>query len=88
MPLILARIYEEDVKMPSKTPKFKLSPNSLQKTELSDAEKLIENLSSTVEYRNNAQRNSRNLQETKMNRLSVGKDSPLDSDFNFDDLSR
>lgn len=88
MPLILARIYEEDVKMPSKNPKFKLSPNSMMKTELSDAEKLIENLSSTVEYRNRAQRNSLSLQERNQ-RLSIGKgESPLDSDFNFDELSR
>lgn len=88
MPLILARIYEEDVKMPSKNPKFKLSPNSLMKTEISDAEKLIENLSSTVEYRNRAQRNSLSLKE-KNARLSVGKmDSTLDSDFNFDELSK
>jgi hypothetical protein len=88
MPLILARIYEEDVKMPSKNPQFKLSPNSMLKTEISDAEKLIENLSSTVEYRNKAQRTSQRLQESKR-RLSIGKgESPLDSDFNFDDLSR
>jgi len=87
MPLILARIYEEDVKMPSKTPQFKLSPNSMLKTEISDAEKLIENLSSTVEYRNKAQRTS--IMRESKGRLSIGKgESPLDSDFNFDDLSR
>ena len=58
------------------------------KTEISDAEKLIENLSSTVEYRNKAQRTSQKLQESKR-RLSIGKgESPLDSDLNFDDLSR
>ncbi len=56
MPLILARIYEEDTLMPSKskTPNFKISPNSHQKVEISEAEKLIENLSKNLEHRNNA----------------------------------
>ena len=45
MPLILARIYEEDTKFEKPTtPNFKISPNSQLKNELSDAEKLIENL--------------------------------------------
>lgn len=45
MPLILARIYEEDTQFEKKTPtNFKISPNSHMKNELSDAEKLIENL--------------------------------------------
>lgn len=88
MPLILARIYEEDVKMPSKNPKFKLSPNSMMKAEISDAEKLIENLTSTVEYRNRAQRTSQKLQESKRESF-IGKDhNLLDSDFNFDQLSQ
>ena len=87
MPLILARIYEEDTKMPSKskTPNFKISPNSQSKVEMSEAEKLIENLTKNLEHRNNAQRNSISIQKD-INRKSIGQDNALDSDFNFDDL--
>lgn len=87
MPLILARIYEEDTKMPSKskTPNFKISPNSQSKVEMSEAEKLIENLTKNFEHRNNAQRNSISIQKD-INRKSIGQDNALDSDFNFDDL--
>ena len=89
MPLVLARIYEEDTLMPSKskTPNFKISPNSQPKNEMSEAEKLIENLSKNLEHRNNAQRNSINLQKD-INRKSIGQDNTLDSDFNFDDLQQ
>jgi hypothetical protein len=46
MPLILARIYEEDTDFKKKTtvPNFKLSPSSILRSEPSEAEKLIENL--------------------------------------------
>ena len=39
MPLELARIYEEDVKIEPKKRNFRVSPQSIQKNEMSDAEK-------------------------------------------------
>jgi len=64
VPLTLARIYEEDMKIekPKNTfgsaQKYVTSPNSQQKIDLSEEERLIENLGSTMTHRNNAQRNS------------------------------
>ncbi len=62
MPLVLARIYEEDTNFQKdKTSNYKISPNSHQRSEMSDAEKLIENLNGVIEHRNNAQRRSTNI---------------------------
>lgn len=58
MPLILSRIYEEDTefKKPN-TPNYKISPMSqAPKIEPADADKLIDNLNSTIQHRNTAQR--------------------------------
>jgi hypothetical protein len=43
--------------------------------EPSDAEKLIDNLSSMVEHRNRAQRNSRNLNSSLRNSGNTNRDS-------------
>ena len=64
IPMILARIYEEDTDFKKKTNNFRVSPNATVKNEPSDAEKLIDNLGSMVEHRNTAQRNSRNLEKS------------------------
>jgi hypothetical protein len=64
VPLTLARIYEEDIKIEKpknsfgSAQKYVTSPNSKAKMELSEVERLIENLGSTMTHRNNAQRNS------------------------------
>jgi hypothetical protein len=60
VPLILARIYEEDIdfKKGISASKYKTSPLSYQKQEMSEAEKLIEHLSDNIDHRNNAQRRS------------------------------
>lgn len=55
IPMILARIYEEDIEMSKKpTYNFRISPNATHKNEPSEAEKLIDNLGSMVEHRNKA----------------------------------
>ena len=59
MPLVLARIYEEDTKFETKTPtekgkNFKQSPSALQRQQLSESEQFIQNLNDSIEMRNNA----------------------------------
>ena len=55
MPLILARIYEEDIKFEASSknrPNFKLSPSVVQREQLAESERLIETLNESIEYRN------------------------------------
>ncbi len=54
MPLILARLYEEDIQFQANMPtSYRISPMSkVKKVEL--PESTIENLSQTLEYRNKA----------------------------------
>jgi hypothetical protein len=77
IPMILARIYEEDTdfKKTGTQNNFRISPNATPKVEPSDAEKLIDNLSSMVEHRNRAQRNSRNLNSSLRNSANTNRDS-------------
>ncbi len=48
MPLILARIYEEDIKFEAsakhRQPQFKLSPSVMQREQLAESERLMANL--------------------------------------------
>jgi hypothetical protein len=82
IPLILARIYEEDTQIQKiSTPNFRVSPHAL-KNESCESEKLIENLQGTIEHRNLAQRNSRTLS----NNLRNSDSQSLDADFNFDSM--
>lgn len=78
MPLVLARIYEEDISFSAtaKTrPKFVTSPSALQREKLAESEKLMANLSEMTSHRNDAQRRSLNLTEflANSNRQSLGK---------------
>jgi len=93
VPLILARIYEEDIdfKKGVTTSKFKTSPLSTQKHETSDAEKLIENLSANIDHRNKSARLSINKDNEILNHSfkcekEEKKSVPLDGDFTFDDI--
>jgi len=93
VPLILARIYEEDIdfKKGVTTSKFKTSPLSVQKQEMSDAEKLIENLSANIDHRNKSARNSITKDNELLNHPfkkegEEKKSVPLDGDFTFDDI--
>jgi hypothetical protein len=57
---------------------------------MSEAEKLIENLSKEIDHRNGAQRRSLSKDEFLHHSFGAGKDGPssvpLDADFNFDEL--
>ena len=57
MPLILARLYEEDIKF-TDTKSLKLSPSSFQREQMSEDEKMIENLGENIDTRNRAARES------------------------------
>jgi hypothetical protein len=57
MPLILARLYEEDLKF-TDGKKLKMSPSSLEKDQMSEADKMFEYLKDNIDYRNDAQRES------------------------------
>lgn len=98
IPLVLARIYEEDIKFEQNkagfgaSSKYRISPSSTVKQEMSDSERLIENLNATFEHRNKAQRNSYREQQVSCDRFAAQEagdrrgSRTLDSDFNFDDL--
>jgi hypothetical protein len=57
MPLILARLYEEDIKF-TDSKKLKISPASYDKEQMSEADKMLENLGDNIDYRNEAKRES------------------------------
>jgi len=64
MPLVLARIYEEDIKFDSTSqtrPRFTVSPSALQREQLAESERLMANLNEFTSHRNDAQRRSVNL---------------------------
>lgn len=92
MPLELARIYEEDIKFDankkSQLTKYRMSPKAMEKIQLSEAERMIENLSESINYRNSAQRSSLQRSE-EYNVLIASKESineiPLDGDLGFDE---
>ena len=71
MPLVLARLYEEDIKF-DKTAKprsqFLLSPKSAAREQLSEDERLMANLNELSTARNSAQRES-------LHRRSVSRNS-------------
>lgn len=50
MPLILARLYEEDIKFVDKN-KHKISPKAV---ELNEADTMLENLKDNIDYRNDS----------------------------------
>lgn len=82
MPLILARLYEEDIKfekaLPSSATKFKTSPKSLQQEQMSEAERMIENLNDSILHRNSA-RISKKVAGLK------DEAKTLDGDLDFDE---
>ena len=81
MPLILARIYEEDIKFTDgkQILKFKISPTSFQKEQMSECEKMIENLDENLDYRNGAKRES-------IVKLAGRSSDPHDIDLEFDNM--
>ncbi len=83
MPLILARLYEEDISFQANMPtSYRISPMSkVKKVELPESS-TIENLAQTLEYRNKAQRTS-SMQKEEMNQLSILKGSTLKFEEEF-----
>jgi len=79
MPLVLARIYEEDIKFEAnpkhRQPQFKVSPSAIQRDALADDnERLMANLNEFTSHRNDAQRRSINLNNSMLTRSA---DQPL-----------
>ena len=57
MPLVLARIYEEDIKFDATSksrPKFTVSPSAVQREQLAESERLMANLNEMSRHRNDA----------------------------------
>ena len=83
MPLILARLYDEDIQFQSSMPtSYRISPMSkVKKVELPESS-VIENLAQTFEYRNKAQRTS-SLQKEEMSQLSLLKKNNLKFEEEF-----
>lgn len=77
MPLILARLYEEDIKF-TDSKKLKVSPSSFVKEQMSEAEKIMENLGDNIDYRNDAKRESIKRTSRPIN----------DEDFDFDSMMK
>lgn len=77
MPLVLARLYEEDIKFTEKKSHL-ISPSSFQREQMSEAEKMMESLGDTINTRNRAQRES--IKRTSQTRTSEG------DDMDFDDM--
>lgn len=94
MPLVLARIYEEDIKFDTKTPKssqkssgFRVSPSAMQNQQLSEADKLMSNLNTQIESRISAHRTSIDLGNQlakSMDRNALNKQ--LDADIAKDEV--
>ena len=64
MPLVLCRIYEEDIKFENTSkniPKFQVSPSAMQREQLAESERLMANLNEFTSHRHDAQRRSINL---------------------------
>lgn len=86
MPLVLARIYEEDIKFDatSKTrPKFVTSPSAMQREQLAESERLMANLNEMSRHRNDAQRRSINISQegfSMANLANSSTDRPLDAE--------
>lgn len=81
MPLILARLYEEDITFQANMPtSYRISPMSkVKKVELPEST-TIEN--QTLEYRNNAQRTS-SMKKEEMNQLRLLKGTTLKFEEEF-----
>ena len=63
MPLVLARIYEEDIKFETKSESsssskknFKMSPSAMQREQLSDQDRFMNNLNDVIDMKINAHR--------------------------------
>ena len=85
MPLVLARIYEEDIKFDASAqtrPKFTLSPGTAQREKLAESERLMANLNEFTSHRNDAQKRSANIinELAKSNRSTGGVDKRLDAE--------
>lgn len=76
MPLVLARLYEEDIKFTEKKSHQMISPSSFQREQMSEADRMMEGLGDHIENRNRAQRES--IKRTSNSRNSEG------DDFDFD----
>ena len=88
VPLILARLYDEDMKIEKpkssfgSAQKYVTSPSVKQAPDMSEEERLINNLGVTMTHRNNAQRNSYRERQASVDRFqSTRVSNTLDSDF-------
>lgn len=84
MPLLLARLYEEDIQFQASMPtSYRISPMSKvqKRIELPESEKQIENLQQSFEYRNKAQRTS-SLQK-QIEQLSLQREFKLQFEEEF-----
>ena len=63
VPILLARIYEEDVQIETK-PKYRISPTSHALQQIKDSEEGFENLNDSVKKRNERMRTSLELAES------------------------
>ena len=92
MPLVLARIYEEDTKFDTQQKKrvYQTSPSAMQREQLSESEQFMEKLNGHLDHRNQAARSSLVLDSMGALSLSQTKNgnrvsTALDGDF--DDLA-
>ena len=73
MPLVLARIYEEDIKFEKTqkqpTKQFKQSPSALQREQLSESDRFINNLNDSIDMRISAHRSSINVDNMLKNSM-------------------
>ena len=96
MPLVLARIYEEDIKFEQnpkqRQPQFRMSPSVMQRDTLGDAnERLIEELEAMSRERNELHRRSVDINASNFSKSHDNLAArPLDAEFFLDntDLMR
>ena len=72
MPLVLSRIYEEDIKFestpPNRRPVFKTSPSMVQREQLAESERLMATLNESIRHRNDAARRSLQANDNALNK--------------------
>lgn len=95
MPLVLSRIYEEDIKFDAtptnRRPVFKTSPSMVQREQLAESERLMANLNEYSRHRNDAQRRSLVMDKEEFNRAmsrsieGMPELRPLDSEVPQDE---
>lgn len=77
----MARLYDEDTLFEKKASALKLSPSNRAKVDSAEDEKLMAQLTETIERRNKAQRTSLDLSNLKI-------DDELEAEFDFDTLQK